>query len=134
MYSSLSGDSRAGTEITSWIDVETEEPIKYQRKHRYINSSVFIYLQPISVKELPLGIDDTIIYEVPFKFENSILNLDNCKGTPPWCKSQSSKSKEFDRDPRLLFNCRGSYVCMNKNCKNICDFGVNQKDFCSKDN
>ena len=123
MYSSLSGDSRAGTEITSWIDVETEEPIKYQGKRRYINSS-----------DVPLGIDDTIIYEVPFKFGNNILNLDNCKGTRPWCKAQISKSKEFDRDPRLFFNCRGSYVCMNKNCKNICDFGVNQKDFCSKDN
>ena len=129
--SSLSVDSREGTEIASWMDAETEEPIKYQRKRRYINYSVFKDLQAISVKEVPLGMDGTIIYEVP---QNNILNLDNCKGARPWCNAQSSKSKEFDRGPRILFNCCGSYFCMNKYCKNICDFGVTQKVFRSKDN
>ena len=105
---------------------KTEEPIKCQGKRRCISFSIFKDLQVISVKEVPLGIDYTMIYEVP---QNNILNLDSCKGAWPWCKSQSSESKEFDVGPRLLFNCRGSYVCMNKNCKKICDFGVNQNDF-----
>ena len=83
MRSSLSCDSSAGTEITSWIDIETEEPIKYQGKCRYINSSIFEYSQTILVKEVPLGIDGTVICEVPLKLGNNILNLDNCKGTRP---------------------------------------------------
>ena len=72
--SSLSDNSHTGTEITSWMDAKIEEPVKYQG---YINSSVFKDLQSISVKEVPLGIDGTIIYEVP---QNKILNQNNCKG------------------------------------------------------
>ena len=74
--SSLSGDLCAGTEITSWVDAEIEEPIKYQGKRRYINSSVFKDLQAISVKHTIIC-DDTIIYEVP---QNNICGLDNCIG------------------------------------------------------
>lgn len=103
--SSLWGNSHTGTEITSWMDAETEEPVKYQGKRRSINFSVFKDLQWISVKQVPLGIDGTIIYEVP---QNKILNQNNCKGLWPWRKAQISKSKEFDRGPSVLSNCRAS--------------------------
>ena len=60
------------------MDADTEEPIKYQGKHRYINSSVFKDLPTILVKEVPFGTDGTTIYEVPQK---NISNLGNCKGS-----------------------------------------------------
>ena len=40
-----------------------------------------------------------------------------------------SKSKQFEKGPRLLFNCRGSYLCNNSECPNIQDFGINRTDF-----
>ena len=40
--------------------------------------------------------------------------------------------KEYTKGPRLLLNCRGSYICKNKNCKDIGDFGINQREFSYK--
>ena len=55
-----------------------------------------------------------------------------CKGGWPRCKGQISKMKEYTKGPRLLLNCRGSYICKNKNCKNIGDFGIDQREFSYK--
>ena len=42
---------------------------------------------------------------------------------------QSSKSSAFSKGLRLIMDCRGSYICVNKNCSNIPDIGVNRIDF-----
>ena len=73
---------------------------------------------------VPDDIDDICVYEVHQK-----AGLSNCKGKRPWCKAQSSKSSAFTKGPRLIMNCRGSYICVNKNCSNIPDIGVNRSDF-----
>ena len=123
--SSWSWSWSAETEVNSCIDTETEKPIKYQGKRKYINSSIFKDCQTISLKELPRDIDSTVIYEVP---QNKISSLYNCKVYELGVKLKAV------RGCRLLFDYRGSYICMNKNCKSICDFVGNQKDFCLKDN
>ena len=46
------------------MDAGTEVPIKNQRKCKYIHSSVFKDLKAISVKDVPLNIDGSIIYKI----------------------------------------------------------------------
>ena len=55
-----------------------------------------------------------------------------CQCGRPWCKAQGSKIKEYTHGPRLLLNCRNSYICKNKNCKNIGIFVINQQEFSYK--
>ena len=56
-------------------------------------------------------------------------DLSNCKEKKPWCKAQISKSSALTKGPRLIINCRKSYICVNKNCSNIPHIGVNRSDF-----
>lgn len=56
-------------------------------------------------------------------------DLSNCKEKKPWCKAQSSKYSALTKGPRLIMNCRKSYICVNKNCSNIPHIGVNRSDF-----
>ena len=55
-----------------------------------------------------------------------------CKAGRPWYKTQSSNIKEYTKGPRLPLNFRGGYICKNKNCKNIGNFGINQREFSYK--
>ena len=81
------------------------------------------------VENVPVDIDGTVIYVVP---ENSNGELKACKCGRPWFKAESSKIREYTKGPRLLLNCRGSYICKSKNCKNIGDLGLNQRDLSYK--
>ena len=106
-----------------------ESPSKFEGPRRYINNQVFENVSVQYVENVPVDIDGTVIYVVP---ENSNGELKACKGGRPWCKAQSSKIKEYTKGPRFLLNCRGSYICKNKNCKNIGDFGIDQQEFSYK--
>ena len=76
------------------------------------------------VQDIPHDIDDICVYEVPQK-----ADLSNSKGKIPWCKVQSSNFSVFTKGPRLIMNCRGSYICVNKNYSNMPGIGVNRSDF-----
>ena len=45
---------------------------------------------------------------------------------------RQSKIKEYTKGPRLPLNFTGSYICKNRNCRNIGDFGINQREFSYK--
>ena len=79
------------------------------------------------MNSVPDDINDLVVYEVPIQEK-----LANCKGLRPWCTSQTSKNSTFTNGPRLLLNCRGSYICTNTRYLNIQDFGVNRHDFIMK--
>ena len=98
--------------------------IEYRGLKKYINPLIFQNFPVQVVEGVPDDIDDIYVYEVPQKSD-----LSNCKGKKPWCKAQSSKSSAFTEGPRLIMNCRGSYICVNKNCPNTSDIGVNRSDF-----
>jgi len=90
----------------------------------YINPQVFESVLPIKIDSVPDDINGLIVYEVPL-----LKSLRNCKGARPWGKAVSSKLASFTEGPRLLFSCRGSYVCQNTLCPNLADFGINRQDF-----
>ena len=106
------------------------EPVTYCGKRKYIRPDVFDNVEPVEADAVPGNIDGIVVYIVPLKRDG---NLANCKGLRPWGHAQSSTSKSFRDGPRLLHNCRGSYRCTNLRCKNLCDFGVNRKEFTVKD-
>ena len=104
--------------------------VSYIGRRKYIHGLVFENTQVIKCVSVPPDIDDTVVYEVPI---GSSGKLTHCKGLRPWGYAQSSKSKEFKNDPRLLFNCRGSYCWKNIKYLNISDFGVDRVEFQKKD-
>ena len=106
-----------------------ESKIKFKGPRIYINNQVFENVSVQYVENVPVDIDGTVIYVVP---ENSNGELKACQCGRPWCKAQGSKIKEYTHGPRLLLNCRNSYICKNKNCKNIGIFVINQQEFSYK--
>ena len=96
---------------------------------KYIAPDVFEDVVPIKIKALPQDIDDISVYTVPLSKDKT---LRNCKGGRPWGNIRSSRLKSFKAGPQLLMNCRASYRCHNVHCKNLLDFGVNRKDFITK--
>ena len=125
-----------GNESTNMSDLDLSEhhahdesPIKFEGPRRYVNKQVLENVSVQYVENVPVHIDGTVIYVV---LENSNGKLKICKSGRPWCKAESSKIKEYTKGPRLLLNCRGSYRCKNKNCENIGDFGINQREFSYK--
>ena len=114
-----------GNEIPNISDIDLleyhahdESPINFEGLRRYINNQVFENVFVQYVENVPVNIDGTVTYVVP---ENSNGKLKACRGRRPWFKAQSSKVEEYVKGLRLLLNCRGSYICKNKNCKNIGD-------------
>ena len=103
---------------------EDVEMIEYRGYKKYSNPLIFQNTPVQVVEGIPDDIDDICIYEVPHK-----ADLSNCKGKRSWCKVQSTKSSTFSKGFKLIMNCRGSYICANKNCPNIPDIGVNRSDF-----
>ena len=106
-----------------------EPPIKFKGPRRYINTQVFKNVSVQYVENVPVDIDGLVVYVVP---ENPNSELKACEGGRSWCNAQISKIKECTEGPRLLLNCRGSYICKKKRkkkCKNIGDFGINQREF-----
>ena len=106
-----------------------EPPIKFQGPRRYINNQVFENVSIQYVENVPVDFDGIVINVVP---ENSNGDLKTCKGGRPWCKAQSSKIKECTKGPRLLLNCRGIYIYKNKNCNNVGNFSINEREFSYK--
>ena len=124
----VNGNESPNTSDLDWSEhhAHDESPIKFKGPRRYINNQVFENVSVQYVGNVPVDIDGIVIYVVP---ENSDGDLKACKCGQSWCKAQSSKIKEYTKGPRLLLNCRGNYICKNKNCKNIGDFGLNQQEF-----
>ena len=111
---------------TSTYDSDEELlSVQYIGKRKYIKETVFDNIEKEIRSFVPADVDGTVQYIVPLKKGS----LSNCKGKRPWGHCQTSKTKAFTEGPRLLFNCRGSYYCKNTTCANVCDFGVNRKDF-----
>ena len=114
-----------GNESPNMSDLDLSEhhahdksPIKFKRPRRYIDNQVLENVSVQYVENVSVHIDGTVIYVV---LENSNGKLKICKSGRPWCKAESSKIKEYTKGPRLLLNCRGSYICKNKSCNNIGD-------------
>ena len=140
-----STDSNTNTSVTKFVngnenpkisDVDLSEhhehdesPIKFKGPRRYINNPVFENVSVQYVENVPVDIDRTLIYVVQ---EISNGELKACKAGRPWYKTQSSNIKEYTKGPRLPLNLRGGYICKNKNCKNIGNFGINQREFSYK--
>ena len=90
----------------------------------YINQKVFDDVEVTKAESVPAVVDGLCVFQVP-----QLQTLSNCKGNRPWGRAQSNKSSTFTRGPRLLFSCRGSYICQNLSCPNVEDFGFNRTDF-----
>ena len=125
--------------------VEDEVPIKIKALPQDIND-ISIYIVPLS-KDNPLSASPTkwsnTIKQFVGKLPINCLSVwpfcgfvswwvYSCKKGRPWSNIQSSKLKSFTAGPRLLMNCRGIYRCHSVHCKNVLDFGVNRKDFITK--
>ena len=102
--------------------------MKYQGKRKYIQECLCEDTEAVVAEHVPKNIDGTSVFIV------SLHNgeLSNCKGGRHWGGAISSRLKTFKDGPRLIFNCRGNYRCINSQCKNICDFGINRKEFAKK--
>ena len=118
--------SHSDGEISSSSDSPDE--VKYQGKRKYIQECVSEDTEAVVAEHVPKNIDGTSLFIVPL--HNG--ELSNCKGDRPWGGAISSRLKTFKDGPRLIFKCRGSYRCINSQCKNICDFGINRKEFAKK--
>ena len=108
---------------------ESTTTVTYRGKRKYIAPDIFEDVIPIKIKALPQDINDISIYIVPLSKDRT---LKNCKGGRPWGIIHNSRLKSLTAGPRLLMNCRGSHRCYNVHCKNLLDFGVNRKDFITK--
>ena len=123
--------------IESDSDIDTEEAfedersvlniVSYRGSKKYVNPEIFGAIIPKPCSSVPENIDGLEIYKVPIQ-----ETLRNCKGLRPWCPAQSSKTSQWTSGPRLIMNCRGSYLCTNNSCPNIADYGINRTDFCEK--
>eukprot|EP00794_Sanderia_malayensis_P013304 gene13304-14677_t len=103
---------------------------KFCDKRKYIHSEAFKGVKIISLMSVPHDIDGLCVFQVPIPQESTLKPF---KGAQPWGRAQSSKISTFDKGPRLLFNCRGSFVCPNLKCSNLAEFGVNRSGFVCKD-
>ena len=108
---------------------ESTTTVTYRGKRKYIAPDIFEDVVPIKIKALPRDINDISVYIVPLSKDRTLKTY---KGGRPWSNIQSSRLKSFAAGPRLLMNCRRSYRCHNIHCKNLLDFGVNRKDFITK--
>ena len=77
----------------------------------------------IKVDCVPADINGLVTYTVPLSSGGSLKHM---KGSRCWGNAQSSTLRG---NKTLLYNCRGSYMCTNLDCKKICDFGINQREF-----
>ena len=121
---SLSISSGSGEEEVA------DAPLKFCGKRKYIDSEAFKGVNKMNVMSVPQDIDGLCVFEVPIPQESTLKPF---KGARPWGRAQSSKISTFDKGPRLLFNCRGSFVCPNLKCSNLAEFGVNRSDFVCKE-
>ena len=104
----------------------TQEEISFRGHRKYINPNVFADLEPEKRSAVPIDIDGVCIFTVPMLKNGS---LDNCKGGRPWGRAISSNLSGKKKGQRLLFNCKGSYICSDANCPSVADFGLNRTDF-----
>ena len=87
---------------------DTQEEISFRGRRKYINPNVFADLEPEKRSAVPMDIDGVCIFTVPM-LKNGSLN--NCKGGRPWGRAISSNLSGRKKGQRLLFNCKGSYIC-----------------------
>ena len=107
-------------------DEEMTRDITYMGKRKYVHDYVYDDVQTITCDFVPDDINGTTVYIVP---DQAAGKMNNYKGARPWAYCQTSKSKSFTKGPRLLYNRRGSYCCINIKCANITDFGINRLEF-----
>ena len=108
---------------------DTHEEISFRGHRKYINPNVFADLEPEKRSAVPMDIDGVRIFTVPMLKNGS---LDNCKGRRPWGRTISSNLSGKKKGQRLLFNCKGSYICSDTNCPSVADFGLNRTDFAER--
>ena len=123
-------DAGPDEHVESGEEGTEEVSLRYFGKRKYVDARAFNNVKRQKVDCVPHDVDGLCVFVVPFQ---EVSNLKPFKGARPWGKAQSSRISGFDKGPRLLFNCRGSYICPNLKCPNLTEFGINRADFMLKD-